>query len=86
MGGFSCNSVVKESACNAGYPDSVPGLGRSPGEENGKPLQYSRLENPMDRGTWQAIVHGVARVGHDFVTKPTCIIHKHIHILTIKYI
>ena len=51
MGGFSCNSVVKESACNAGYPDSVPGLGRSPGEENGKPLQYSRLENPMDRGT-----------------------------------
>ena len=48
----------KESACNAGDPGSIPGLGRSPGEGNGNPLQYSRLENPMDRGAWQATVHG----------------------------
>ena len=40
----------KESACNAGDPGSIPGLGRSPGEGNGNPLQYSYLENPMDRG------------------------------------
>ena len=42
----------KESACNAGDPGSVPGSGRSPGEGNGNPLQYSCLENPMDRGAW----------------------------------
>ena len=42
----------------------------SHGEGNGNPLQYSCLENPMDRGAWQAIVHGVARVGHDLATKP----------------
>ena len=40
---------------------SIPGLGRSPGEGNGNPLQYSCLENPMDRGAWQAIVHGVPK-------------------------
>ena len=51
----------KESACSAGDPGSVPGLGRSPGEENGNPLQYSYLENSMDRGAWWAIVHGVAK-------------------------
>ena len=48
----------------------IPGSGRSSGEENGTPLQYSCLENPMDRGAWQATVHGVARVGHDLATKP----------------
>ena len=42
----------KASGCNAGDPGSVPGLGRSPGEGNGSPLQYSRLENPMDHGAW----------------------------------
>ena len=42
-----------------------PGLGRSPGERNGNPLQYSCLENPMDRGAWWVAVHGVTRVGHD---------------------
>ena len=47
----------------------IPGLGSSPGEGNGNPLQYSCLENPMDRGLWQAIVHGVSRVGHDLATK-----------------
>ena len=43
----------------AGDLSSIPGLGRSPGEGNGNPLQYSCLENPVDRGTWQATVHGV---------------------------
>ena len=64
------SSVSKESACNAGDPGSIPGLGRSPAEGNGNPLQYSCLENPMDRGAWQAIVHGVTRVRHDLATKP----------------
>ena len=62
--------MVKASVCNEGDPGSIPGLGRSPGEGNGNPLQYSCLENPMDRGAWWATVHGVARVGHDLVTKP----------------
>ena len=53
--GFPCSSISKESACNAGDRGSSPGLGRFPGEGNGKPLQYSCLENPMDRGAWQAI-------------------------------
>ena len=52
---------VKASACNAGDLGSIPGSGRSPGEGNGNPLQYSCLENPMDRGAWQAIVHGVPK-------------------------
>ena len=68
--GFPDRSVGKESACNAGDPGSVPGLGRSPGEGNGNPLQYSCLENPMDRGAWQAIVHRVARVRQELATKP----------------
>ena len=55
------NSDSKESACNAGDLDSIPGLGRSPGEGNGHPLKHSCLENPMDRGAWQAIVHGIAK-------------------------
>ena len=59
--GFLGSSVGKESACNAGDPDSIPGWGRSPGEGNGNPLQYSCLENPMDRGVWQATVRGVAK-------------------------
>ena len=61
--GFPHSSVIKESACNAGDPGSIPGSGRSPGEGNGNPLQYSCLENPMDRGAWQATVHGVTTVG-----------------------
>ena len=48
----------------------IPGLGRSPGEGNGNPLQYSCRENPTGRGAWQATVHGVARVGHSLATKP----------------
>ena len=57
--GFPGGSDGKESACNVGDLGSVPGSGRSPGEGNGNPLQYSCLGNPMDRGAWQAIVHGV---------------------------
>ena len=49
------------SCYNAGDPGSIPGSGRSPGEGNGNPLQYSCLENPMDGGAWQATVHGVAK-------------------------
>ena len=49
------------SAWNAGDPDSIPGSGRSPGEGNGNPLQYSCLENPMEGEAWWAIVHGVAK-------------------------
>ena len=48
----------------------IPGSGRSPRKGNGYPLQYSCLENPMDRGAWQATMYGVARVGHNLVTKP----------------
>ena len=62
--------LVKESACNAADPGSIPGLGRSPGEGSGNPLQYSCTEKAMDRGAWQATVHGVARVRHDLETKP----------------
>ena len=59
--GFSDGSHGKESACSAGDPNSIPDSGRSPGEGNSNLLQYSCLENPMDRGTWQATVHGVAK-------------------------
>ena len=50
----------KAPTCNAGDPGSIPETGRSPGEGNGTPLQYSCLENPMDGGAWEAAVHGVA--------------------------
>ena len=56
---------VKNSPANAGDAGSILGSGRSPGEGHGNQLQYSCLENPMDRGAWQATVYGVARVGHD---------------------
>ena len=69
--GFSCGSAGKESACNAGDLGLISGLGRSPGEGNGYPIQYSCLENPMDRGAWWVTVHGVTRVRHDLVTKAT---------------
>ena len=51
----------KESASNARDPGSIPELGRFPGEGNGNPLKYSCLENSMDRGLWQALIHGVAK-------------------------
>ena len=58
-GGFPGGSNGKESACNAGDLGLIPGSGRSPGEGNGNPLQYSCLDNPMDRGAWWATVHSV---------------------------
>ena len=63
--GFPRISVGTESDCNAGDPGSIPGSGRSPRAGNGNALQYPCLENPMDRGAWQATVYGVTRVGHD---------------------
>ena len=59
--GFPGGSVVKNLPARAGDGGSIPGLGRSPGEGNGNPLQDFCLENPMHRGTWQAIVCGVAK-------------------------
>ena len=59
--GFPGGSDSKESACNEGDPSSIPGLGRSSGEGNGNPLQYSCLDNSMDRGAWWTIVLGVAK-------------------------
>jgi len=58
---FPGSSNGKDSAHNVGDPSSDPESGRSPGEKNGNPLQYSCLENPMDRGAWWATVHGVAK-------------------------
>ena len=60
-GGLSYGSDGKASAYNVGVLGSIPELGRSPGEGNGTPLQYSCLENPMDGGSWWATVHGVTR-------------------------
>ena len=59
--GFPGGSEGSASACDTEGPGSIPGLGRPPGEGNGNPLQYSCLENPMDRGAWWATVHGVAK-------------------------
>ena len=66
--GYPGGSDDKESAWNAGDLGSVPGLGRAPREENGNPLQYSCLENSMNREAWWATVHEVERVRHDWVT------------------
>ena len=60
--GFPGGSELKVCACNAGDLGSITGLGRSPGEGNGNPLQYSSLENPMEGGAWWATVHGVAEL------------------------
>ena len=64
MASFLTDSLVAEmveSTCSAGDPVWISVLGRSPGEGNGNPLEYSCLENPMDRGAWQATVHGVVK-------------------------
>ena len=58
---FPGGSDGKESACNVGDPGSIPGSGRSSGERNNNPLQYSCLENPMDRGAWKATVLEVTK-------------------------
>ena len=75
--GILSGSLAKESACNAGDPDSIHEWGRSPGKGNGNLLQYSGRENSMDRGAWQAIVHRIAKS-----QTPLCnyhIISFHIH-------
>ena len=64
--GFLGDSDGKASACNAGNPGLMPGMGRFPGEGNGNPLQYSCLENSMDRGAWQSMRS--QRVGHNWAT------------------
>ena len=61
MESFPGGSDSEESVCNEGDQGSIPGSGRSPGGGNGNPLQYSCLENPMDRGAWWATVHGVTK-------------------------
>ena len=61
--------LVKNPPMNAGDPGSIPGSGRSPGEGNENPLQYSCLGNPMGRRAWRATFHGVARVRHNLATK-----------------
>ena len=74
----------KESACQAGHMGSIPGSERSPGEGSGNPLQYSCLRNPMDRGAWQAMIHGVTKVGLDLASKQRFIcvyIYIHTHTL-----
>ena len=68
--GFPGGLDSKEATCNVGDLGSIPGPKRFPGERNGYPLQYSCLENPTDRGAWQATVHGVERVRHNLTTKP----------------
>ena len=67
--GFPGSSLIKNLPANAGDAVSIPGLEQFPREGNGNPLQYSFLENSMDRGDWQATVHGVTRVRHDLMTK-----------------
>ena len=62
MAGFPGGSDGKESTCNVGDLGSIPGLGRSAGGGHGSPLQYSCLENPQEKGTWRANVHGVAEL------------------------
>ena len=65
----------KESACNAGDPSLIPGLGRSPGEGNGNPLQYSCLENSKDRGAWWVIIHRVAKSQTRLMTNTSTFTH-----------
>ena len=70
MWGFPGGSVVENLPANARDAGLISGLGRSPGEGNGNSLQYSCLENPMNRGAWQATVHGGCKqLRHDLVTK-----------------
>ena len=71
----------KDSACNSGDPVSIPGSGRSPGEGNGNPLQYSCLENSMDRGAWWATVHGVTESD---MTNTHTHTHTHTHSFNLK--
>ena len=83
--GFSGGASGKEPACNTGHvrdKGSVPGSRRSPGGGNGNPLQYSCLENPMDKGAWRVTVHGVLKT----LTwlKPVSTQHTHMCIYMLK--
>ena len=69
LNGFPWWLSGKEPTCSAGDVGSIPGSGISPGGGNGNPHQYSFPGDPMDRGAWRAVVHGVTRVGHDLATK-----------------
>ena len=69
-GGFSGGSVVKNPRTGTGEAGLTPGWGRSHGERNGNPLQYSCLENPMDKGAWQGYSPWDHDIGHNLVTKP----------------
>ena len=81
-GEFPGSSVGKESACSAGDPGSIPGSGRSPGEGYGNPLQYSCLENPMDRGAWWA----TQSMGSQELDKTLQLNHHHIPWKSICYV
>ena len=85
-GGFPGGSDVKVSACNAGDLGSIPGWGRSPGEGNGNPLQYSCLENPMDGGAWWATVHGVAKSWTRLSDFTFTLLYVYIHIYSLLHI
>ena len=77
---ISCKDILspggsdsKEYACNVGDPDSIPELGRSPGEGHGNPFHYSCLENSTDRGAWWATIHGIAELD---TTEQLTLLHK----------
>ena len=78
------SSVVNNPPANAGDMGLIPGLGRSPGEGSGNPFQYSCLGNPMDRGTWWAIVHGVTKSWMDRTEHAR--VHSHTQAITIRKI
>ena len=82
ISGFPGGLEGKASVCNAGHPGSIPELGRSPGEGNSTPLQYSFLENPMDGGAWEAAVHGGHKESYTterlhFTSRISCTFHPH---------
>ena len=83
--GFPCGSAGKESTCNVGDLSLIPGLGRSAGRGHGNQLQYSCLENSMDRGAWLTTAHGLQRVRHNWVTFTFCIFTNCLLFLRIYY-